>query len=301
MEKIIIGLIIFLMAIVGVFLFMMVYENPPQERNENEGIDRKKAKEGLMKIKYNGEKRRFAVDIPSDYDPAKDYPLLFGFHGSGANYKSLYLLFRKIVEKEKVIGVYPESAEYSWRFQALDNIKNEESDVGFTSFLMEYMKNNYSVDKERIYATGKSAGGYLCHRLGMELSEQIAAIAPMSSSLEVNTEANKEFPLSVLQVHGEEDKKVPYEGGSVRTKTRRITFKSAENSVLSWAKALNCNLNPETKVKEGYSEVVYTGCEEGTEVRLINIPETGHFVPIKIGNTSKVKLVWDFLQDKRKD
>ncbi|MGM0629413.1 MAG: hypothetical protein ACQESA_03225, partial [Patescibacteria group bacterium] len=120
MKKIIFILVIFLTVTVGTVLFFTVHENITKEKDKDNVLAETDKKEGFMEIEYDKKNREFAVDVPSDYSSAKDYPLLFGFHGSGGHHKNIYSLFKDIVENEKVIGVYPKSAGHSWDFPGLD-------------------------------------------------------------------------------------------------------------------------------------------------------------------------------------
>ena len=53
-------------------------------------------------------------------------------------------------------------------------------DVAFTEALIREIGAKYPVDSKRIYATGFSNGGQMSYRVALELSQRIAAIAPMS-------------------------------------------------------------------------------------------------------------------------
>ena len=48
--------------------------------------------------------------------------------------------------------------------------------------LIDYMVNNYSVDKQRIYACGLSNGGFMSYYLACNLPNKIAAIASVAGS-----------------------------------------------------------------------------------------------------------------------
>ncbi len=63
----------------------------------------------------------------------------------------------------------------------------------------------------RIYSTGFSNGGFLSHRLGWELSDTLAAIAPVAGTLDPGQAAKfaPKHPVHVLQVHGTKDQFVP--------------------------------------------------------------------------------------------
>ena len=94
------------------------------------------------------------------------------------------------------------------------------------------------VDPKRIYATGMSNGAMMCHRLGAELSDQIAAIAPVAGTLGFE-EVKPKRPVSVLHFHGTKDPFVPYEGPNGDT-PQFLKFLSVEATMQAWSTANGC-------------------------------------------------------------
>src|SRR5271165_1508332 len=89
---------------------------------------------------------------------------------------------------------------------------------------------------ERIYATGVSNGGIMAYRLASELSDRIAAIAPVSGS--VGTEIGQpKRPVSVLHFHGTMDEYIPFVGGKGTKSTSGTQHRSVEQSIQAWVKA----------------------------------------------------------------
>src|SRR5690606_23610523 len=56
-------------------------------------------------------------------------------------------------------------------------------DIGFTRALIQYVQKTHTIDTRRIFATGMSNGAMFAHRLACDLSEEIAAIAPVAGGL----------------------------------------------------------------------------------------------------------------------
>ena len=85
-------------------------------------------------------------------------------------------------------------------------------DVDFISTVLDYLMENYAVDTTRVYATGMSNGGFMAYRLACELSDRIAAIAPVASTMSMpKCEASR--PVPVIHFHSTLDSNVPYQGG----------------------------------------------------------------------------------------
>lgn len=63
-----------------------------------------------------------------------------------------------------------------------------------------------------VYSSGISNGGMKAYKLGCELSDQIAAIAPIEGCL-YSTQKPLTSPVSVIAFHGKQDFLDPYNGG----------------------------------------------------------------------------------------
>ena len=85
----------------------------------------------------------------------------------------------------------------------------------------------------------------MTYRLGCELSDKIAAIAPVAGAL--NTDhPDAAHPLSVIIFHGTEDKHILYEGGAPLEAFDRAprVDKSVAYAVSFWVKHNGCSLLP---------------------------------------------------------
>jgi polyhydroxybutyrate depolymerase len=87
-------------------------------------------------------------------------------------------------------------------------------DVGFISGLIDELAARLSIDVGRVYATGISNGGHFSHRLGVELSDKLAAIAPVAASMPLTVADGKpSHRLGVIQFFGTEDRHNYWQGG----------------------------------------------------------------------------------------
>lgn len=94
-------------------------------------------------------------------------------------------------------------------------------DAGFLRSLILQMelpasKGGYGVDPKRIFVTGMSSGGMMSHTMAKHSSDLIAAIGPVSGTLWVGTPetAVPPNPVSVIELHGDQDTTIPYCGGN---------------------------------------------------------------------------------------
>jgi poly(hydroxyalkanoate) depolymerase family esterase len=88
-------------------------------------------------------------------------------------------------------------------------------DAGFLRQLITNLTSQYNVDPDRIFVTGFSSGAQMAERVGVELSDIVAAIAPTSGQL-VGQEipppglpGNAAAPIAVQEWHGTADTGLP--------------------------------------------------------------------------------------------
>lgn len=160
-----------------------------------------------FQVNYNGAEREYFVFLPQNYIEQSNLPLMLTLHGSGSNGISMlgFSPMCSVADTAGFIAVYP---------SAIGGIWNHPVDVGFISALIDTMGQNYNVDLSRVYACGFSRGGYLSHELGCQLSDKIAAIAPVAGTILSSTLSNCSSTafVPVFYMHGTHDPTVPYSG-----------------------------------------------------------------------------------------
>ena len=83
-------------------------------------------------------------------------------------------------------------------------------DVAFIGKLLDDLGTVVTVDEKRVYACGMSNGGMMCYRLAAELSDRIAAVAPVAGTIAID-ESKPKRPVPVIHFHGTKDTIVPFE------------------------------------------------------------------------------------------
>ena len=144
-------------------------------------------------IPYDGDYRTYLLHLPSGYTGISDLPLIVAMHGGFGNAYNMETISELSIkaDAEHFIVVYPEGVKggflnaSSWNagwccgFASSSNV----DDVGFIDSFLNTLIGDYSIDTNRIYATGMSNGGFMSYRLACELSDRIAAIAPVECSM----------------------------------------------------------------------------------------------------------------------
>ncbi len=105
-------------------------------------------------------------------------PLVFYFHGVNAVplYGAEQSDWHDIADREGFIVVYPApSRDKCWNIYELPGIP---SDFAFVLALLEHMKKVHPIDESRVYLSGFSMGGMMCHALSAAYPELFAAANP---------------------------------------------------------------------------------------------------------------------------
>ena len=250
-------------------------------------------------INYQGIERGYIIHIPNSYTDKSEVPLILCFHGysSSANIIMSYSGFNELSEKEGFIVVYPQGAIYKKSGKTHWNVgytlESKIDDIEFTNILLDNLFVKYRINKDRVYSTGFSNGGYMSFLLACQLSNRFAAVSSVAGSMTPETfeECNPQHPTPILQVHGLEDRVVPYIGKSSWTKP----IKEVMNY---WSKLNKCDTTITTSfpdiVKEDNS---YVAME--THINRSNRISTQHIKIIKGGHEwPGIKESFNINQDK---
>ncbi len=146
----------------------------------------------------------YEIYVPSNYDASKKYPVVFALHGSGQRSQSLDMVLKRyqmatVWAKDSEAGVNecivlaPQCAskDDSDNWTTLMTYRDGSHDNAFdmTDFsiaaynLLEKTIGEYSVDTDRIYMTGLSAGGFATYSIAVEHPETFAALVPVCGGL----------------------------------------------------------------------------------------------------------------------
>jgi polyhydroxybutyrate depolymerase len=250
-------------------------------------------------IMSSGVTRHYILHVPSTYQSGNAVPLIINFHGLGSNSKeeeSLTGMSAK-ADEENFIVVYPDGLNSAWDDGPS---ANGQRDQQFVRDLITYLENQYSIDSKRIYATGISNGGGMTNRLGCDMADVIAAIAPDSGAYNFWQDCNPARPMPVLAFHGLDDHLVPYTGG---------TPASMEPSIEAWASAWatrdGCSTTATiTTPVDSVTVHTWSGCQRNAEVILYTLANHGHSWPgsptmpkaITSQAISATDVMWDFFQ-----
>ncbi len=229
---------------------------------------------------HRGRTRRGEVFAPETLDRSAPISLLVGLHGRGASGAALQATgLDAHAARLNFVTLYPDAAGPDWEVEP--GSAGPADDLGFLRRLVTEATAAFGVDSRRVYVTGHSMGGFMSYRVGIELSELVAAIAPVSGVLVAPGGAPSTGgarPVALLHQHAADDAVVPLQGFPGYSL-------SVKEGLAYWARRNGARPSPTAaRLEAGVSAVRYTGGE--APVQAVTYSGGGHaWVP---GATDRV-------------
>jgi polyhydroxybutyrate depolymerase len=271
-------------------------------------------------VQVDGSERSYLVHVPPQYVADSPTPVVLAFHGGGANAHNMvgFSGLNHKADQSGFIAVYPEGTGRLERMLTFNagNCCGQASarnvdDVAFVRHVLDDLEGVANVDRRRVFATGMSNGAMMAYRLASEMSDRIAAIAPVSGPMGTK-DCRPGRAVPVMHFHGDADEFAPFSGGKGRGPTG-TDFYSVDHSINAWVDANECKKNPRTtqlpdREKDGTTvkQVRYESGKEGAEVVLVVIEGGGHTWPgneprmrslgVSTRDISANDMMWEFFQ-----
>ena len=274
--------------------------------------------EHTRNLTVDGRERSYLIHVPKDYDHKQLTPVVLALHGAAMNGPMMVWFsgLNKTSDKAGFIVVYPSGTGTGpflvWNAGGFRGklAEGKADDVAFIGKLLDDLGTLVNVDQKRVYACGMSNGGMMCYRLAAELSDRIAAIAPIAGTIAIE-ESKPKRPVPVIHFHGTKDNIVPFKMRKGKSQPF-MKFQGVEESIQTWVKLDGCNETPTTETlskdddEMKVTRKTYGGGKDGAEVVLIVIDEGGHtwpgqqppvgFIGKSAQNISANDLMWEFFQ-----
>jgi polyhydroxybutyrate depolymerase len=236
--------------------------------------------------------RPYSVTAPDSYQPSTPAPvlvLLHGYNDSSAGI-STYFGLGPVANAHGVIYATPDGTRDSvgnefWN--ATDACCNYEGstvdDVAYLTAVLDDIEANYRVDKSRVFFVGHSNGGFMVNRMACEISPRIAAIISVAGANWFDmSRCQTTEPVSMLQIHGDADDNVFYDGGT----RHGVPYPSAVETVAGWATRNGCagslqdtgmRLDLDSSLAgDETREAATTGCPDAGAAELWTVEGGGH-------------------------
>jgi polyhydroxybutyrate depolymerase len=287
-----------------------------------------------LKIHAGGRTRRVLVHVPPDCDGQSALPAVIMLHGGGGTGRSAALEtgWCDLADRASFLAVFPNAlarnpAEPS-SFPGNPQLWNDGShrfhgsreapdDIGFLAALLDDLQARFAVDPQRVFVTGFSNGASMAFRAGAELSERIAAVAPVAGTCWLDN-IDLRRPVSLCYITGTEDALNPIEGGLTK-----LVFEGGEHvrsrpkppvrdSIRKWIEAIGCPEDAATISEiDGVRTEVFEPARGGAKVVYVAVEGLGHnwaggrsLLPESIAGKRSDKLratdlIWDFFRQTR--
>jgi polyhydroxybutyrate depolymerase len=268
----------------------------------------------LRTLQIGSVQRSYILHAPPGLDPARPAAVVLVFHGGGGNAENADQVteFSSQADQSGFLAVYPNGSGrlgerlLTWNGGACCGYAAEQDsdDVGFVRSILDDLRGLAQLDETRVYAAGMSNGAIFAYRLACDMSETFAAIAPVAGTM--NYEAcQPSASVSILHIHGLDDRRLPYEGGIGSESLTGVSYASAEDSLAFWRDFDEC---PASAAVQESGEIVHSAygpCRDGTAVELITIAGGGHAWPGGPGpawpggdqptrDLDATRLIWEF-------
>jgi polyhydroxybutyrate depolymerase len=260
-------------------------------------------------IEFGGD-RPVELRVPIAYEHGVATPLLLVLHGysvSGA-VEVAYTRLGNLVDEETVLLLAPDGtldAEGNLFWNA-EHVgcglgAGGPNDVGYLLSLIDDVATVWSVDLDRVFVFGHSNGGFMAYRLACERADRIAAVISLAGAPAADpTDCAATGPVSILQIHGDADDTVRYEGGD-EVVGIPCPYAGAEETVTRWAATNGCaatrtdgaeRLDLDSVLPGAETRVeAHDACPDGLAVELWTLEGGGH-IPAFRNDVHRV--LWQF-------
>ena len=153
----------------------------------------------------------------------------------------------------------------------------------------------------------------MTHKIGIELSHKIAAIAPVVATV-FGDEPTPSSPVPAIILNGKLDKSVPCEGGRPGGRFSHAwnadTIPETEAQAFFWARTNGCDMTPIVSDNNIFKRLTFNS-SGGNEVISYLIKDCGHAWPggkqgssqgdIPSQSVNATDLMWNFFKEHRKN
>ncbi len=248
------------------------------------------------------------LTVPSGYSRDSAWPLIVLLHtyGRTGEIQEEYMGLGDLADSYGFIMVAPDGTPSSagtnplfWNASAACcNFDGKElDDSSYLANLIDEVKSGYRIDPKRVYIIGHSNGAFMAHRMAHDHSAGIAAIVSPAGADQTVERPTPSDPVHVLQIHGDADTTIAYDGGEIND----VAYPSARQSVERWAGRNGCattgidvgRLDLDRSVAGMESTVTRytTGCKPGGSTELWTIGGGAH-IPELSQHFTKLVVEW---------
>ena len=225
---------------------------------------------GTHSIQSSGQNRSYILRVPSNYDNAHPYRLVFGFHWVGGTagdvdsggtdgYNWSYYGLRRLADNasNSTIFIAPQGINNGWA-------NSGGQDVTFVDDMVRQVEASLCVDTTQIFSTGFSYGGAMTYALACARATVFRAVAVYSGANLSGCSGGTQ-PVAYIGLHGIRDNVLPISSG----RALRDTFVRNNGCTPQ---------NPPEPANGSLAHIVttYSGCQTGYPVVWAAFDGAGH-------------------------
>ncbi|HQY99493.1 MAG TPA: alpha/beta fold hydrolase [Propionicimonas sp.] len=250
--------------------------------------------------------RPFQLYVPAGVSTDTSTALVVALHGYTADAASAlsYFGLEAVADQHRFLLAAPEGTHNSegdafWNAASAccDFEGSGVDDSAYLVTVIDAVAAAYTIDPGRVYVVGHSNGGFMALRIACDHADRVAAVASLAGAMDADADCEPSQPVSVLQIHGDADSTVLFEGSTIEG--NRHT--SAEQTVRTWRELNACPAEAAHADKRwdadadisgaDLSTTSWIGCEDATEVALWRI-DGGRHVPSLTAEFSDALFQW---------
>jgi polyhydroxybutyrate depolymerase len=237
-------------------------------------------------IEHEGWSRTYRLHVPPSRTE-RGPPLVVVLHGGGSSGEGMEEVtgFSAIADRERFAVVYPDGIGgphglgRAWNAGECCGRPHlfGVNDVSFIRRLIVDLSARLAVDRDRVFVVGYSNGAMLAHRIGSELSELVAGIAPYAASMRAQRPleaprfdlAPPRRAVAAVLVQGTDDPRAAYHG----SEDSGGVDASFAHAGRFWAVAAGCRARATRRVDRRGSVWIdeYGGCPGAAPVTQVTL------------------------------
>jgi polyhydroxybutyrate depolymerase len=236
-------------------------------------------------VTIDGLRRTYLVYLPAGVDPSTPLPMVMVFHGFTMSGQLMVDIteYTALADAEHIALAFPDGQGGPSSTGAPWNVGSglcpsflgaPPSASGDDFALLDSMKADVALDqcldRDHLFVTGFSMGGYFSHQVGCMRSD-IRAVAPHSGGTHPLDQCIT-GPKPIIIFHGLADSVIPAgcdDPGS-------LGVVGVTPSATAWAAKNGCSTTTTTRTVQGGTCLHYEGCPVGGQVELCTFPGMGH-------------------------
>ncbi|HVJ14360.1 MAG TPA: hypothetical protein VM686_02925, partial [Polyangiaceae bacterium] len=206
-------------------------------------------------LPVNGSDRQWWVWLPTGYDPARAYPLVFTLHGCGG--PDNFIPMQEQTGSDAIVVRGTGADDGCWTYGG------EGDDVKFFDAMLAAMEDEYCVDTSRVFSMGYSSGAWMTNTLECTRGDKLRATGTLSGGRAGNG-SNCVGKFARATVHDLDDPTNPFDQQGADDELARVL---AQNGCMTDVAPVPEDPAPCAR---------YQGCDDGFPVIACRTEGEGH-------------------------